>query len=509
MKVDFAREELAAELRGSLQKFTEYFTKYLTGRDYIHTYPASQESHQVTICRTLTQITRMELEGNVLFNVAPGTGKTWHLCMWVAWCFTHYADCNFIYISYAKTMAATQTSFIKTIMTSAPYSYLFGVEISRDSRAKDHFSTTARGQVAAFGSAGAVTGRNAGLPGLDRFSGAVIIDDPVKPDEVASPVIRAALKNNYNDTISQRPRGINVPIVFIGQRLHEDDLAAYLLEGHDIRPWTSVILASEDVHGNALHPERYPKELLAKMREQQPYMYAAQHLQNPLPAGGALFKPEWIIKTDEYPKIIKTFLTCDTAETSKSYNDASVFSFWGIYEIENFGRKTGQLGLHSIDMIEIRIEPKDLKEAFMDFWAECCRFDVAPNVAAIEKKSTGVTLISVLSEIRGITIKDIPRTVKSGSKSDRFIAIQDFLAAKRLSVNENARHKEMFLTHLSKITANNSHRFDDIADTLADAVQLVLTDPQFSIKNEEIVSTNKRKMKAMRESMLTQINIGR
>ena len=40
---------------------------------------------------------------------------------------------------------------------------------------------------------------------------------------------------------------------------------------------------------------------------------------------------------EEEPNVLYSFITADTAETSKSYNDATVFSFWGIYEIESYG----------------------------------------------------------------------------------------------------------------------------------------------------------------------------
>ena len=66
---------------------------------------------------------------------------------------------------------------------------------------------------------------------------------------------------------------------------------------------------------------------------------------------------------------LQTFITADTAETNKSYNDATVFSFWGVYEIETMGRKTANIGLHWIDCAEMRIEPKDLRDAFLDFLA--------------------------------------------------------------------------------------------------------------------------------------------
>ena len=229
MQIDFEKEEMAAKLRGSLYEFVRFFVRYITGRPYIESRPTGRESHQITICRELAQTLRLEHpDDNLIINVEPGSGKTLHLCMFIAWCYAHYPDCNFIYISFSHTLAAAQTSFIKQIVSSEMFRYLFDIDISKESRAKDHFATTAGGHVSAFGSAGAITGRNAGLPNLDRFSGAVIIDDAHKPDEAHSHTIRKSVVRNYEETIRQRPRGKNVPIIFIGQRVHEDDLASFL-----------------------------------------------------------------------------------------------------------------------------------------------------------------------------------------------------------------------------------------------------------------------------------------
>lgn len=167
-----------------------------------------------------------------------------------------------------------------------------------------------------------------------------------------------------------------------------------------------------------------------------------------------------------------TFITADTAETDKSWNDATVFSFWGIYEIETMGRKTGELGLHWLDCSEVRIEPKDLKENFMDFYANCVLHPKPPLMAAIEKKSTGITLVSVLQELRGMQIRQIERTIASGSKTQRFLEMQPFIASKRISFTESAKHADSCIKHMSKITANNTHRHDDIADTLSDAIRI-------------------------------------
>ena len=485
--IDLDKEQEAARLKGSLIEFIKFFLKHVTERDYILSNPLSRESHQIVICRELTKVMRMGYpDHNLIINVEPGSGKTLHLCMWIAWCMAHYPDSNFIYISYTHTLSAAATSFIKQIMTSRLYKYLFDIDISRDSRAKDHFATTKGGEVAAFGSSGAVTGRNAGLPGVNRFSGAVIIDDAHKPDEAHSDSIRASIIRNYEETIRQRPRGKNVPIINIGQRVHEDDLANFLISGNDTKDCIKIVLESLDSSGNALYPEVHPKQFLLELQEKSPYVFASQFQQNPLPAGGGLFKKDWFEILDFEPKnITTTFITADTAETDKSYNDATVFSFWGIYEIETMGRKTGTLGLHWLDCVELRIEPKDLKDAFLDFWQDCMRHRVPPLIAAIEKKSTGVTLVSVLKEMRGIQIRDIERSRASGSKADRFIQIQPYIASKNISFTNDARHMQMCITHMSKITANNVHRHDDVCDTAADAIKIALIDKLLQTNNNK------------------------
>lgn len=484
--IDIEKEETASEMRGSMLRFTQFFFKHITGRDFVVSRPIGREAHQIIVCRELTKLFRGEIPSQrELINIPPGSGKTTLLAFFIAWSYTHYADCNFLYISYSHDLAAKVTFFIKTIMSCALYQHLFGIKIKTDSRAKDNFMTTAGGCVAAFGSSGSITGRDAGLPNLDRFSGAVVIDDPIKPDDANSDAIRGNVIRNYEETIRQRVRGHNVPIIFIGQRLHEDDLAAFLLDDNDTRGWDSVIIQALDLAGNAMYPEMMPAEELLMLQEKSPYVFASQYQQDPIPAGGALFKPEWFVELDDEPDIQVTFITADTAETDKNYNDATVFSFWGIYEIETMGRKTGLLGLHWIDCLEVRVEPKDLQNEFFDFWTECVRYPVVPHLAAIERKSTGVTLVNILqNEIRGITIKNIERSAASKNKGQRYLTLQPYIAEKRISFSKHARHKDMCIEHMRKITINDTHRHDDIADTMVDAVQIALIDKLlFDIKD--------------------------
>lgn len=489
--------QLISQLQSSFFLFLRTFYPLLTSRELIVPNPHGRECHIVTVCRELVKCAKLETT-RLVINIPPGHGKSTMLAMWVAWTLAKYPDSRYLYISYSQTLAATHTDTVRRIIMLREYKELFGVELRADSKAKDFFQTTAGGAVGAFGSAGAITGRDAGLPGLDRFSGALILDDPHKPDEVFSDTMREKVIQNYRDTIQQRARGINVPFIMIGQRLHEADLCDYLLRGEDGHEWKRVILQSIDGAGNALYPEAFPLQMLRIRQERDIYVFSAQHQQDPQPAGGAVFKPDWFIKMDEEPNILATFITADTAETDKDYNDATVFSFFGVYEIETMGRKTGDLGLHWLDCLETRIEPKELKDTFLDFWQGCMRHKMPPLLAAIEKKSTGTTLLSTLQEIRGMQIRDIPRSRASGSKTARFLEAQPHVAAKKISFTEGARHAPMCISHMSKITANDSHRHDDIADTLSDAIKIALIDKtlifdtkQDAIKAATIMHTQK------------------
>lgn len=473
MTIDLEKEHEASRLRGSLLEFTRYFFQYITGREFIVSVPVGRESHHITVCRSLTEIFNLQSLREII-NLPPGSGKSVMCSMFIAWAWAHYPDSNFLYISYSHELAVKHTTFIRSIVSSKMYKYLFGIEIDRDSRAKDSFRTTAGGSIMAFGSSGSITGQDAGLPGLDRFSGAVIIDDAHKPSEASSDSMRQAVIDNYDITIRIRPRGMNVPIIYIGQRVHEADLTEFLLSGRDVDVWHATILKGLDDAGNALYPEMMSKEKLLEYQEKSPYVFASQIQQDPLPAGGALFKPDWFPLLTEEPEMLVTFITADTAETDKSWNDATVFTFWGVYDIEVMGKKSGVLGLHCIDCVELRLEPKDLEPEFINFYASTTLYPKQPLLAAIEKKSTGVTLISVLRGIRGLTIREIERTRASGSKAQRFLEMQPYIASQRISFPAHGRHVDMCRKHMAKITANDTHRFDDIADTFADAIRIAL-----------------------------------
>ena len=403
----------------------------------------------------------------------PATGKTELLIHFIAWAVAQYPDSNFLYVSYSHSLAAKQTQTIRNIISLREYNDLFNVKIKDDTSAKDNFETSAGGSVYAAGAGGSITGRGAGIKSCNRFGGCIVIDDIHKPDEVTSDTVREGINEWYHNTLQSRTNAPQTPIIFLGQRLHEDDLAANLIATGD---WTTLIIPAIDAAGNVLHPQMHSLEALHKMQDESPYNFASQYQQDPQPAGGGIFKSEWFVKHDHEPAILSTFITVDSAETDKDYNDATVFSHWGLYKTLVGSIDTDVYGLHWLDCVELRIEPKDLQTAFLNFYANCCKHPHKPSLAAIEKKSTGVTLLSVLREYQGLRLIEIARDRSSGSKIARFLEAQNYVAQRLISLPTDARHTDMCITHCTKITANNSHRHDDICDTMYDAIKLALID---------------------------------
>lgn len=477
---------------GSIKAFTQVFYTARTGRKFELSNPIGRPSHYSSIFQALTKVQRGEIK-RLIINIPPRYGKTESVIHYVAQGIALAPDSNYIYLSYSQTLAKKQTETIRDIIQLPMYRDLFQVQLKEDSTSKADFKTAQGGSIYAAGSGGTVTGMGAGIKGVyDRPGGCIVIDDIHKPDEVSSDVIRNGIKDWYYNTLMSRLNSPNTPIIVIGQCLHEDDLIAHLKKSGE---WVIVTLPALDACGNALHPQMHTRQALLKMQEDSPYHFAAQYQQDPQPAGGGIYKPEWFkqVDDDQYPTpqdMLATFVTIDTAETDKSYNDATVFSFWGLYRIKHGEVLTEQYALHWIDCVELRVEPKDLKPEFMQFYYTCMRHVRKPRFIGIERKSTGVTLSSMLKELQGLNILDIVRTRASGSKTARFLEAQQYVAERRISLPRHGRHTSSVLEHMRKITANNTHLHDDIADTLYDAIKLALIDKMIIAQVDSSMDAN-------------------
>lgn len=474
---DERRLQETAEVKASLLSdfilFTQTFYKLRTGREFRLYPPINRENHCLTIAKALEKVW-LGNSTKLMINIAPRHSKTEMLIHYVAWCFANNPACNFLYVSLSYDLAVKATAQVKDIMEMPHYKRMFGVNLRADSAAKGNFQTEQGGTCVAIGSGGTLTGFGAGLLGSEEFAGAIILDDLAKPQEILSQKFREDLKDWFFSTLwSRRNDSEKTPIIMISQRLHEDDLCAYLLNQGD---WDSVILKEIDDAGNALCPSLLSLVDLRKLEEQQNYVFQSQYQQNPVSPGSGLFKEEYFPILDKQPDILMTCIVCDTASSTKEWADYTVFGFFGIYAIKHFEKDTGLYGMHWLDCFHERVAPKDLQREFMAFYASCCAFGQVPKFAAIERKSTGETLVSVLETVQGLNIIPIERNRASGSKTDRFINCQPYVSQKLVTFPYGGKHVKSCIDELVKITAENSHRHDDQADVMADMIKMVCID---------------------------------
>lgn len=297
----------------SLLFSTRYFYKQNHKRKFI-----TGDHHQI-ICDALEKVMRGEIT-RLIINVAPRYSKT-ELAVknFIAHGLAHNPSAKFIHLSYSDTLALDNSEEVKDMVQEPFYQEIFSeVKIKQDSRSKKKWYTTAGGGVYATAAAGQVTGFGAGnvdeaeleendinefissieLNNTDSniakkrtFGGAIIIDDPIKPDDADSDIIRERVNQRFDSTIRNRVNSRNTPIVIIMQRLHPKDLCGYVQE-KEPGIWTVVSLPAIKKDGTALWPFKHTYEELLHLKAINDLVFERQYQQNPKPKEGLLFAEE-------------------------------------------------------------------------------------------------------------------------------------------------------------------------------------------------------------------------
>lgn len=295
-----------------------FHTRYLFKK--LHNKKFNVSKHHNDLFHYATEIREGRMPKS-MFNIAPRYGKTEIMVkMWISWCLAHNPASRFIHLSYSDALALDNSSEIKAIINSAEYQELFPyVQISKDSKAKEKWYTTEGGGVLARSSSGQVTGFGAGQTDFDdelfEFGGAIIIDDPIKPDDANSEVIRERVNNKFNTTIRNRVNSESTPIIIIMQRLHPEDLCGYLMD-KEPDDWEVVSMPVIKDDGTALWEAKHDLATLEKMRDDLGIIFETQYMQNPEPIEGFLI-PISKIKTlplKHDSEVIKRIVFIDPAE---------------------------------------------------------------------------------------------------------------------------------------------------------------------------------------------------
>lgn len=270
-------------------------------------YMWQQAQHHATVCEALMRVFRGECK-RLIINIPPRYSKTEIVKNFVGWSLGHAPDSEFIYTSYSGRLAAASSWDVRGLIQEPEYQAIFpAVGLRDDSSAKDEWRTTAGGIMYAVGSGGTITGYGAGKHRLG-FGGALLIDDPHKADEARSDVMRQNVIDWFQNTFESRKNSPDTPIILVMQRLHESDLAGWLLAGGNGEKWEHVCLPALQEDGTALWPEKHSIEELRRMEAASPYTFAGQYQQRPAPAEGGLFKPDRIEIVDAIPADAHSFV---------------------------------------------------------------------------------------------------------------------------------------------------------------------------------------------------------
>ena len=341
-------EMLRLEALTSFEKYTKLMFKCQYKRSFI------VAEHHKKIFEALQDVVDGKIT-RLIINIAPRYSKTEVVIKsFISWAFALNPRCRFLHLSYSDILVNDNSDTVRNIMSEELYKTLFpNSALASEKGSAKRWKTKAGGELYAVSTQGQVTGFGAGNvdadPEIDKmdggndvlvfddhtnemlsmigaksnvFQGAIMIDDPIKPEDAESDIVRERINMRFENTIRNRTNSRRTPIIIIMQRLHEHDLCGYLQE---IEPdeWTVLSLPviqvdPETGEEHALWPMKHTLEELYKMREINPLVFDTQYMQDPTPKEGLMYEGFRTYKIEELPtgtKALQKWNYTDTADT--------------------------------------------------------------------------------------------------------------------------------------------------------------------------------------------------
>lgn len=233
-------------------QFMRYFFKHREGTEMLRNW------HHYVIEYVLQAVYECKIN-RLVINIAPGYTKTEQAVLnFIARGLALNPRSKYIHASYSADLAQENSSKIKETINLQEFQELWPMDVRVDTKGKKRWFTEDGGGMMAAAAGGQITGFRAGRM-EEGFTGAFVIDDPVKPDDAYSVVKRAAINNRFNNTMRSRLAVETVPMIVIMQRIHEDDLSGYLLKGGSGDIWHHLtiptLLSDEEI--NRKYPDDY------------------------------------------------------------------------------------------------------------------------------------------------------------------------------------------------------------------------------------------------------------
>ena len=424
--------------------YTRYIFKSQRG------YQWQKAPHHKIICDALMRVYHGECK-RLIINIPPRYSKTSLIEAFIGWTLGHNPDSEYIYTSYSSRLASNSTWHVRDIVTSEIYQQIFPECLLRqDSQARDEWRTTAGGIVYATGAGGTITGYGAGKH-REGFGGAILIDDPIKPDDARSDTVRQNVLDWFPNTLESRKNSPDTPIIIIMQRLHEDDLSGWLLAGGNGEEWEHLCLPALRDDNSCLWPEKHDLDKLQQMQAAAPYTFAGQYQQRPSPAEGGIFKPDQINIIDALPAVnVKWVRGWDLASTTDGDFTAGV----------RLGRLAdGQYVI--ADAIRLRAGPDERDNAIKNTTAS----DGRTTLQSLPQDPGQAGKTQVLYLTRSLAGYNVTSSPESGDKATRAEPIAAQINVGNVSMLRGDWNKQ--LMDEMRMFPNGSH--DDMVDALSRA----------------------------------------
>lgn len=329
------RNELKARiLEEDFREFVTYFFWVLNGLRF------KWNDHHHEIVDALMECYHHRVS-RLVINIPPRYGKTeLVVVMFIAWCLAKYPNAQFIHLSYSDPLVDDNSARVREIILSEEYQELWPhIKIKPDQSSKRLWRTEQRGGLKASPTRGSVTGFGAGIaydipdggsPEDVPFGGAIIIDDPMKPEDAESEAERKRVNRMMNNTVRSRANAPWTPIIMIMQRVHDDDPTGFVLAGGMGDDWTHLKIPVVRPNGEPLWTFRHDKKDLVAIQVSDKNVWNGQYMQEPLPDDGDFFLKDKVNWYKNLPEHLEYYGSSDYAASDDSGADWTVHLVWGI-----------------------------------------------------------------------------------------------------------------------------------------------------------------------------------
>lgn len=463
---------------GGLLDFARYMFPAREGMDLI------VGPHHKLIAKTLDRVLDGEIS-RLIITLPPGYTKTeFAVVNFIAKGFHRNPAARFIHATFSDDLARENSDKVKALIGLPDYQAIRRVSIRADSSAKDRWKTVEGGGMLAKAAGGPITGFRAGYMDKARFTGALVVDDPLKPDDAFSPTKRAAVNKRATNTFRSRLAHDRVPIIVIMQRLHSDDFVGHLLKGgtgekwHHLdlpawieagteypKEWSHGIPIPHDLPEGPLWPEKHDTEEIEVLKADA-YTFASQYMGRPVSAEGALFDMDGFRWWHELPPIDWHCIYADTAQKTGERNDYSVLQLWG----------RAASGAYLVDQARGKWEAPELERTALAFWEKHRSRGV--RAMKVEDKASGTGLIQSLRR-RGVPVVSIPR---HKDKYTRGLDAAPYIASGMVHLPADTPFTPALRLELQTFDGMGTGH-DDQVDPLMDAIADMLAGRAYTLEN--------------------------